>query len=76
MTMPKQLLIRAAARNNAEWCAAMSRSHGLAPWGGTSSQPHSSIPDEEHPQRAEPVHDRRGGHSRLVLAGPGRQPRL
>ncbi|MDT0470077.1 hypothetical protein [Streptomyces gibsoniae] len=30
MTNPKQLLVRAAARNNAEWCAAMSRSHGLA----------------------------------------------
>ncbi|WP_441248750.1 hypothetical protein [Kitasatospora sp. McL0602] len=27
--MPTHLLIRAAARNNAEWCAAMSRSHGL-----------------------------------------------
>ncbi|MBL3668597.1 hypothetical protein JL475_21910 [Streptomyces sp. M2CJ-2] len=30
MTTPQQLLVRAAARNNAEWCAAMSRSHGLA----------------------------------------------
>ncbi|MFE9924101.1 hypothetical protein ACFYQA_21735 [Streptomyces sp. NPDC005774] len=30
MTTPKQLLVRAAAHNNAEWCAAMSRSHGLA----------------------------------------------
>ncbi|MPY49347.1 hypothetical protein [Streptomyces acidicola] len=30
MTTPKQLLVPAAARNNAEWCAAMSRSHGLA----------------------------------------------
>ncbi|WP_433891509.1 hypothetical protein [Streptomyces sp. CA-111067] len=30
MTTPKQLLVQAAARNNAEWCAAMSRSHGLA----------------------------------------------
>jgi len=30
VTTPKQLLIQAAARNNAEWCAAMSRSHGLA----------------------------------------------
>lgn len=30
MTTPKQLLIQAAARNNAEWCAAMSRSHDLA----------------------------------------------
>ncbi|MET7604900.1 hypothetical protein ABZS96_20715 [Streptomyces avermitilis] len=30
MTTPKQLLIRAAAHNNAEWCTAMSRSHGLA----------------------------------------------
>ncbi|MFE9574385.1 hypothetical protein ACFYMW_38715 [Streptomyces sp. NPDC006692] len=30
MTTPKQLLVRTAAHNNAEWCAAMSRSHGLA----------------------------------------------
>ncbi|MEU0412934.1 hypothetical protein ABZ307_34620 [Streptomyces griseorubiginosus] len=30
MTAMKQFLIRAAARNNAEWCASMSRSHGLA----------------------------------------------
>ncbi|MGW7636983.1 hypothetical protein [Streptomyces decoyicus] len=30
MTTPKQLLVQAAARNNAEWCATMSRSHGLA----------------------------------------------
>ncbi len=30
MTTPKQLLVQTAARNNAEWCAAMSRSHGLA----------------------------------------------
>ena len=30
MTTSKQFLVRAAARNNAEWCAAMSRSHGLA----------------------------------------------
>ncbi|MFJ9420267.1 hypothetical protein ACIRPT_39870 [Streptomyces sp. NPDC101227] len=29
MTTSKQFLVRAAARNNAEWCAAMSRSHGL-----------------------------------------------
>lgn len=29
MTASKQSLVRAAARNNAEWCAAMSRSHGL-----------------------------------------------
>ncbi|MFG1808137.1 hypothetical protein [Streptomyces sp. NPDC049040] len=29
MTASEQLLVRAAARNNAEWCAAMSRSHGL-----------------------------------------------
>ncbi|MFF7408129.1 hypothetical protein [Streptomyces lydicus] len=27
--MPKQLIVAAAARNNAEWCAAMCRSHGL-----------------------------------------------
>ncbi|MFD3493227.1 hypothetical protein ACFWWB_22130 [Streptomyces sp. NPDC058690] len=27
---PKQFLVRSAARNNAEWCAAMSRSHELA----------------------------------------------
>jgi hypothetical protein len=30
VTTSKQLLVRAAARNNAEWCAVMSRSHGLA----------------------------------------------
>ncbi|CAL9646947.1 hypothetical protein [Streptomyces sp. enrichment culture] len=30
MTTPKQFLVQAAARNNAEWCAAMTRSHGLA----------------------------------------------
>ncbi|MET7310970.1 hypothetical protein ACWD7C_33245 [Streptomyces sp. NPDC005134] len=30
MTTPKQLLVQTAARNNAEWCAAMSRSHDLA----------------------------------------------
>ncbi|MEV6833886.1 hypothetical protein AB0N17_05085 [Streptomyces sp. NPDC051133] len=29
MTTGKQLMVRAAARNNAEWCAAMSRSHGV-----------------------------------------------
>ena len=33
-------------------------------------------PDEEHPQRAEPVRDRGRGHGRLVLPGPGRQPGL
>ncbi|MDH6576925.1 hypothetical protein [Kitasatospora sp. MAP5-34] len=30
MTTPKQSPVQAAARNNAEWCATMSRSHGLA----------------------------------------------
>ncbi|MFF0160961.1 hypothetical protein ACFYRY_25995 [Streptomyces sp. NPDC005263] len=30
MTTSKQFLVRAAARNNAEWCAAMSRAHGVA----------------------------------------------
>ncbi|WTU52373.1 hypothetical protein OG953_38220 [Streptomyces sp. NBC_00057] len=30
MTTSKQLLVQTAARNNAEWCAAMSRSHDLA----------------------------------------------
>ncbi|MFF3111059.1 hypothetical protein ACFVSN_17930 [Kitasatospora sp. NPDC057904] len=30
MTTPEQFLVRAAARNNAEWCAAMGRSHGVA----------------------------------------------
>ncbi|MEU5714642.1 hypothetical protein AB0G71_02430 [Streptomyces sp. NPDC020403] len=29
MTEPDQFLVPAAARNNAEWCAAMSRSHGV-----------------------------------------------
>jgi hypothetical protein len=30
VTTPKQSLVRTAARNNADWCAAMSRSHDLA----------------------------------------------
>ncbi|MEU9103254.1 hypothetical protein AB0D54_02600 [Streptomyces xanthophaeus] len=30
MSRPKQSLLRAAAYNNAEWCAAMSRTHGVA----------------------------------------------
>ncbi|MBX9362057.1 hypothetical protein [Streptomyces sp. WAC04114] len=30
MTTPQQALIRAAARNNAEWCAAVCRAHGVA----------------------------------------------
>ncbi|MFD7700682.1 hypothetical protein [Streptomyces caelestis] len=30
MTTSKQLLVRAAARNNAEWCAVMSRAHDAA----------------------------------------------
>jgi hypothetical protein len=30
VTTPKELLVQATARNNAEWCATMSRSHGLA----------------------------------------------
>lgn len=30
MTITQEFLVRAAARNNAEWCEAMSRSHGLA----------------------------------------------
>jgi hypothetical protein len=30
VTTPRPVLVRAAARNNAEWCAAVSRSHGLA----------------------------------------------
>ncbi|MFI8215602.1 hypothetical protein [Streptomyces sp. NPDC085932] len=34
MTTTKQFMVRAAARNNAEWCAAMARSHGLVgAWG-------------------------------------------
>ncbi|MET9763176.1 hypothetical protein ABZ016_29750 [Streptomyces sp. NPDC006372] len=30
MTTPQQALVRSAARNNAEWCAAMCRAHGVA----------------------------------------------
>ncbi|MFD5387917.1 hypothetical protein ACFWMG_23795 [Streptomyces sp. NPDC127074] len=37
MTTPKQLLVWAAARNNAEWCAAMSRSHGVTGEFGTQA---------------------------------------
>lgn len=37
MTTSEQSLVRAAARNNAEWCAAMARSHGLPSEFGPSS---------------------------------------
>ncbi|MGA5896806.1 hypothetical protein [Streptomyces venetus] len=30
MTTPQHALVRSAARNNAEWCAAMGRAHGVA----------------------------------------------
>ncbi|WNI26572.1 hypothetical protein [Streptomyces sp. ITFR-16] len=37
MTTPQQLLARTAARNNAEWCAAMSQAHGVVGAFGTQA---------------------------------------
>lgn len=37
MTTSRQFLVRAAAHNNAEWCAAMSRSHGVVGEFGTQA---------------------------------------
>lgn len=37
VTTPKQLLVQTAARNNADWCAAMSRSHDVAGEFGTQA---------------------------------------
>lgn len=45
MTTPTQLLVQTAARNNAEWCAAMSRSHdvtsefGAQAWAASARTP-------------------------------------
>lgn len=37
MTIPKEQLVRTAARNNAQWCAVVSRSHGLVGEFGTQA---------------------------------------
>jgi hypothetical protein len=37
VTAPKEFLVRVAARNNADWCATMTRSHGLAGEFGSQS---------------------------------------
>ena len=73
MTTPKQLLVRAAARNNAEWCAVMSRSHGLAgefgahAWAAPSRTP-LCYPDAV---TLVPGADRAALVSRIDTAAPG-----
>ncbi len=73
MTTPKQLLVRAAARNNAEWCAAMTRSHGLAGEFGAQSWTAPSRTPLYHPDAVTLVRgaDRAALMSRIDTASPG-----
>ena len=73
MTTPKQLLVRAAARNNAEWCAAMSRSHGLAGEFGAQSWAVPSRTPLYYPDAVTLVRgaDRAALMSRIDTAAPG-----
>ena len=73
MTTPKQLLVRAAARNNAEWCAAMSRSHGLAGEFGAQAWAAPSRTPLYYPDAVTlvPAADRAALMSRIDTAVPG-----
>ncbi|WP_329264169.1 hypothetical protein OG223_49990 [Streptomyces sp. NBC_01478] len=73
MTTPKQLLVRAAARNNAEWCAAMSRSHGLAGEFGAHAWAAPSRTPLYYPDAVTlvPGADRAALVSRIDTAAPG-----
>ena len=73
MTTPKHLLVRAAARNNAEWCAAMSRSHGLAGEFGAQSWAAPSRTPLYYPDAVTLVRgaDRAALMSRIDTAAPG-----
>lgn len=73
MTTPKQLLVRAAARNNAEWCAVMSRSHGLAGESGAHAWAAPSRTPLYYPDAVTlvPGADRAALVSRIDTAAPG-----
>jgi hypothetical protein len=73
VTTPEQLLVRAAARNNAEWCAAMSRSHGLAGEFGAQSWAAPSRTPLYYPDAVTLVQgaDRAALMSRIDTAAPG-----
>ncbi|MFJ6211925.1 hypothetical protein ACIQGZ_01070 [Streptomyces sp. NPDC092296] len=73
MTTPKQFLVRAAARNNAEWCAAMSRSHGLAGEFGTHAWAAPSRTPLYYPDAVTlvPGADRAALVSRIDTVAPG-----
>lgn len=73
MTTPKQSLVRAAARNNAEWCAAMSRSHGLAGEFGAHAWTAPSRTPLYYPDAVtlEPNADRASLVSRIDTTAPG-----
>ncbi|MBG0857685.1 hypothetical protein I2W78_39025 [Streptomyces spinoverrucosus] len=73
MTLPKQHLVRAAARNNAEWCAAMSRSHGLAGEFGAQAWAAASRTPQFYPDAVTlvPGADRTALAARIDTTAPG-----
>ncbi|MFF9125269.1 hypothetical protein ACF09J_18540 [Streptomyces sp. NPDC014889] len=73
MTTPKQLLARAGARNNAEWCAAMSRSHGLTGGFGAQAWAAPSRPPLYYPDAVTlvPGADRTALAARIDTTAPG-----
>ncbi|MGW6263517.1 hypothetical protein [Streptomyces sp. NPDC055085] len=73
MTTSEQFLVRAAARNNAEWCAAMSRSHGLtcAFTPGAWTAPERTPPFYPDAVTLEPGADPAGLVARIDTRTPG-----
>ncbi|MFE2512032.1 hypothetical protein [Streptomyces naganishii] len=73
MTEKKQFMIRAAARNNAEWCASMCRSHGLAGEFGMQAWALPSRPPRYYPDAVTlvPGTDAAALVDRIDTAAPG-----
>lgn len=69
----KQFVIRAAARNNAEWCASMSRSHGLTGEFGSQAWTVSTRPPLYYPDAVTlvPGADAAALVDRIDTAAPG-----
>ncbi|GHD13007.1 hypothetical protein GCM10010313_37340 [Streptomyces violarus] len=73
MTTSQQFLVRAAARNNAEWCAAMCRAHGVAGEFGAEAWAASVRTPPYYPDAVtlEPDADRDALVARIDTASPG-----
>ncbi|WP_030243011.1 MULTISPECIES: hypothetical protein [unclassified Streptomyces] len=73
MTTPQQALVRYAARNNAEWCAAMCRAHGVASEFGGEAWVAAGRTPSYYPDAVtlEPGADREALVARVDTAAPG-----